>query len=463
MSRAATPVDPMAPIPELQTYERPPSLWHEVWRLAVLAVPIVVSLAGATLIIVVDTIMIAPLGTLPLAAAAVTAAMFMVISSALYGFVSLVGVRMAEAHGTSDATALSQTTRTGLWVAAISGSLAALGMAALLPALPLLGQPPDVLAILRTYWLVMAAVLIPFTLFYTLKSLFDAMETPWIGVALAALAVLLNIPANWVLIHGLGAWPGLGLPGAGLASLMSMSVSLLVAWIIWRRSALLAPARQPVPHWHRTETGLHLREGGAISLGYIGESGAYALATLMMGWFGAAALAAQRIVSSIGEVLYMVPFGVAVAMSIRVGQAVGSGQTARLTRMGQAALILIIGWTVLMMGLVLLSARTIAHALSSDPAVLALAVTLFVATAAMQIADGVQGTMLGAARGLTDNRVPVAITLLAYWAIGLPLAYVLAFWMELGPVGIWMGYGFGLVLAGTAITRRFFQKARALA
>lgn len=450
-------------LPELQTYARPPSLAHELWRLAVLAVPIVVSLAGATLIIVVDTIMIAPLGTLALAAAAVTATFFMVISSALYGFVSLIGVRMAEAHGSADAAALSQTTRTGLWVAGITGSLAALGMTALLPALPWFGQPPEVLAGLRSYWLAMCGVLVPFTLFYTLKSLFDAVGAPWIGVALAAVAVLLNVPANWLLIHGIGGWPGLGLLGAGLASLLSMSVPLAAAWVIWRRSALMAPARRPVPHWSRTETRLHLREGGAISLGYIGEAGAYATATLMMGGFGAAALAAQRIVSSIGEVLYMVPFGVAVAVSIRVGQAVGSGQTARLPRMGRAALLLIIGWTVLMMGLVLLVGRPIAQALSSDAAVVALASVLFVATATMQIADGIQGTMLGAARGLTDNRVPVAITLAAYWAVGLPLAYALAFMWGVGPLGIWIGYGTGLVLAGSAITWRFFRRAAVLA
>lgn len=449
--------------PDLQSHDRPPSLWHELRRLAALAIPIVVSLAGATLILVIDTIMIAPLGTVPLAAASVTATVFMVMSSALYGFISLIGVRMAEAHGTSNPAGLSRATRTGLWVALISGLMGAAGMAALLPALPRLGQPPEVVAVLEGYWLMMSCVLIPFALFYTLKSLFDAIEAPWIGVALAFVAVVLNVPANWVLIHGVAGWQGFGLVGAGLASLLSMCAPLGIAWGIWRRSARLAPARRPTPHWDRTETGLQLREGGAIALGYIGESGAYALASLMMGWFGAAALAAQRIVSSVGEVLYMVPFGVAVAVSMRIGQAIGAGQTARLPRMGYAALMLIIGWTALMMGLVLLGAGPIARALSSDQAVISLAVSLFVISAAMQIVDGIQGTMLGAARGMTDNRVPVAITLVAYWAVGLPLAYALAFLWNFGPVGIWIGYGCGLVLAGATLTRRFFQKARALA
>ena len=439
----------------------PPGLWHELWRLTALAVPIVVSLAGATLIIVIDTIMIAPLGTVPLAAASITATVFMVCSSALYGFISLIGVRMAEAFGTGDPAALRRVTQIGLTVSLTTGVTISGAMLAFRSALPALGQPAEVIAELNAYWQTMALALVPFTLFYTLKGLFDAIEAPWIGVALAFLAVLVNIPANWVLIHGLGAWQGFGLLGAGLASLLSLGLSLVAAFGVWRRHPALAEAHRTKPASNTREARIQLREGGAISLGYLGESGAYAIASLMMGWFGAAALAAQRIVSSVGEVLYMIPFGVAVAVSIRVGQAIGAGHSARVATMGYAALVLIIAWTLCMMGLVLIGAGPVARALSEDSAVISLGISLFLITAAMQVADGVQGTMLGAARGMSDNRVPVAITLLSYWLLGLPLAYMLGFWTSLGPIGIWIGYAAGLLVAGTCITRRFFKKARA--
>ena len=434
-------------------------IWREMRRLAVLGFPIVVALVATMLIGVVDTIMIAPLGTVPLAAASVTMSVLMILYSGLYGLVSIIGVRMAEAHGRGSAHGLSLATRSGLILAAVSGVAGAALMLSLRPVLPLIGQPEEVIAALGGYWTAMSLILIPFTLFLTLKGLFDAIDAPWIGVGLAFLAVALNVPANWVLIHGIGGWQGLGLTGAGLASLLSEAVSLMIATVIWRRARRTAPARLAASG-KREELRLQVREGATIALGYIGEGGAYSVASLMMGWFGATALAATQIVASVGDVLYMVPMGISIAVSIRTGQAIGAGESSRLARIGMAALVTIIAWMGVVMGGVLLMGGAVAQALSHDPAVVALATSMFLVIACMQIADGIQGAMLGASRGITDNRVPVLITLTAYWGLALPLGYVLAFEWGFGPNGIWIGYASGLALAAVLLTRRFFVMAR---
>lgn len=436
-----------------------PSIWREVKRLAALAFPIMISLAGATLIGVIDTVMIAPLGTLPLAAASATTFMLIVFYSGLYGFVAAIGVRMAEARGKDDPTALSRATLTGLWIAVIMGTAGAIAMLCLRPALPLIGQPPEVVNLVGGYWTAMSLMLIPFTVFYALKALFDAIDMPWIGVGLAFFAVVLNVPANLLLIHGVGSWEGLGLVGAGLASLLSQCASVVLAWLIWRKSSHTRNARLPVTR-DKAERRLQLREGATIATGYLGEGGAYAVTGLMMGWFGAQALAATQIVNAVAGVLYMVPLGVSMAVSIRVGQAIGAAQRHRLRTIGVAALSLIVVWMSIVMIAVLISGRHIAEALSDDPAVVALATKLFVVIAAMQIADGVQGTMLGAARGMTDNAVSVAITMVSYWAIALPLAYTMGFVQGGGPEWVWIGYGIGLGCAAVAVTTRFFYKAR---
>lgn len=435
-----------------------PAVVAELRQLAKLSVPIMVSLGAATLIGAVDTVMISPLGTVPLAAAGVTAAVMIVFYSALYGFVSATGVRMAEAEGRDDADRLSDATRTGLLVALVTGLAGTGFMLAARPLLPLIGQPPEVLAVLGGYWTAMAALLVPFTLFYALKGLFDAVGRPWIGVGLAFAAVALNIPANWLLIHGIGPWSGFGLLGAGLASLLSQTASLVLAWIVWRRSPVFARSRRRVRR-SAAERRIQWREGATIALGYVGEGGAYAVASLMMGVFGAAALAANQIVTSVSGVLYMVPLGVSMAASIRVGQAVGAAEPARLLPIGRAALTLIVGWMTLVMIALLAARGPLSDALSDDPEVVGLAASLFLVVAAMQIADGVQGTMLGAARGLSDNRLPVAITLAAYWIVALPAGWGLGVTLGLGPNGIWIGYGLGLVLAATLVSRRFFGEA----
>ncbi|MEM0930015.1 MAG: MATE family efflux transporter [Pseudomonadota bacterium] len=423
-----------------------------------LGFPIVISLAAATLIGVVDTIMIAPLGTVPLAAASITASVILIFYSALYGFVSVIGVRMAEAQGRGSSEALSNATSTGVVVATVTGVIGAGLMLATRPALGLIGQPEEVIAVVGGYWTAMSLLLIPYSMFYALKALFDAVDRPWLGVGLAFVAVVVNVPANLVLIQGIGGWPGLGLLGAGVASLLSQTVPLILAWVIWKRAKSTYVSRQPKQHT-RKELSVQFKEGSAIAIGYVGEGGAYAVAGLMMGWFGAVALAANQIVASIGGVLYMVPLGISIAVSIRIGQAIGAEERARLVTIGKAALLVIVTWMTLVMIGILLGRRGIADLLSDDPEVVALAASMFLVVAAMQIADGVQGTMLGAARGMMDNRVPVAITLVCYWVLALPLGYVLGFVLDLGPNGVWIGYGVGLAIAAISLTRRYFVMA----
>ncbi len=435
------------------------AILKEARYLARLALPIVISLAAAALIGVVDTVMVAPLGTLPLAAVSITASVLIIFYSALYGFVSAIGVRMAEAFGKTNDQGLAAATNAGVFVSLVVGSVGAVAMICLNPALSWIGQPPEVVSLIGGYWIAMSLLLVPFTVFYTLKALFDAMNRPWIGVGLAFLAVGFNIPSNYVLIHGVGGWPGLGLVGAGIASLLSQIVPLIMALVIirvWKRKRGLLRAAS----FDRSEVKAQLKEGFIISVGYLGEGAAYAVAGLMLGWFSAAALAAHQIVSAVGDVIYMVPLGVSIAISIRVAQAIGADEKERLKPIVLASLLVVVGWMTVVVAGILFGRAPLANSLSDDPEVVSLAISMFLVIAAMQIADGVQGTMLGAFRGMMDNHVPVAITLIAYWVFALPLGYALGFWLGLGPNGVWIGYGSGLSLAAIALTYRFFSQNR---
>ena len=430
----------------------PASTRAEFWPLIRLSVPLMVGLAAALLIGVVDTAMISPLGTVPLAAAGVTTAVLIIVISALWGVITVISVQISQAEGADDPKRVALALRSGLILCLLGGGGGALIMMAVYPLLGPLGQPDEVLAILLPYWLSMAAWIVPFTLFFGLKALFDAVDRPWTAVGLSYLGVFFNIPANYTFIHVFG-W---GILGAGLASILSQCVSLIAAWIVLYRSPSLAAFRQEVSvAW--SDVWAQCKEALPLCLGYAGEGGAYAVIGLMMGWIGAEALAAHQIVNAIGGLAYMIPLGMAGAVSIRVGLAVGADDPDRLRPIMKATFVMVTLWQALAALTFIFGGRLLAEAMSDDPAVISLTVTLFVIVALLQVADGIQGTALGALRGMSDMNVPTVITLIAYWPVALPASYLLGFVFDLGAVGVWLGYTVGLVIAAVALPVRFWR------
>jgi len=425
----------------------------EIGPLIRLSVPLMIGLMAAMMIGVVDTVMIAPLGTVPLAAAGITTAVLIILISALWGLITVIGVQIATAAGASDRAEVSAHLRSGMILALIGGGLGAALMLAIFPLLGPLGQPPEVLDILLPYWAMMAIWVLPFTMFFVLKSLFDGVGREWTGVALSYIGVVINIPANYLLIHV----AGLGLLGAGVASVLSQSISLIAALVYWRLAPSMAPYRQPVAvSWARVRA--QLRESLPLCLGYAAEGGAFAFVGIMMGWLGATVLAAHQVVSAIMGVFYVIPLGMAGAAAIRVGLAIGGGQAGRLRMILKAGLLIVTVWQTLVAIVFLTWGRDMAAALSDDQQVVAIAATLFIAFAILQVADGIQSTALGALRGMMDNRVPTAITLIAYWPLALPAAYLIGFVFDYGAPGVWVGYTLGIALAAVALPVRFWRK-----
>ncbi len=200
------------------------------------------------------------------------------------------------------------------------------------------------------------------------------------------------------------------------------------------------------------------REGAPLGLMYVAETGAMAIATLMIGTFGAVALAGNQVAMSVGGLLYMVPLGIAGAVAIRVAQERGAGNLRALRSITWAALAMGTVWlagAALTLGL---HGDTVAGWITDDPEVISLAGAIFFVFAFSQVMDGVQSTMTGALRGLSDTGFPAAVSLVAYWVLGLPLGWILAHWAGLGPSGIWAGFVIALGLAGMVLVWRFLRQ-----
>lgn len=432
---------------------------REVPAVANLALPIVLGLAASTLLGVTDSVIVAQLGPAPLAVVGLTSAAALIGYSAIYGLLSALSVRIGLAQGARQGRRIASVLRNGLALAAGVGAASAALMGAGFFLLPLLGQPPEVLALAGPYWAAVSVVMLPYAVLTAFKFAFEATGRPWLGTFFAFLGVVLNVPLTYVLTFGPGPLPALGLLGAGLASLLAESLALVAAWAWWRRARSLRRLRLRRPLQSR-EIRDTFREGAPLGLLYVTETVAMAAAVALIGTFGTTALAANQVTQSVGGLLYMLPLGIAGAVAIRVAQEKGAGRVAALRPVGFAAIGLALAWLLASALLLLLGGDWIARLITPDPEVAALAATLFVVLAGLQIADGLQSTALGALRGLSDTAWPAWVTLGTHWLLALPLAWAFSTALGWGPAGVWSGYGIALGCAGIALVARFLWRTR---
>jgi multidrug resistance protein, MATE family len=425
-----------------------------------LALPIVAGLVCSALTGLVDSAVVAPLGNGALAAVSITASVMLVFIATLYGLTNATGVLTAQAFGAGDAVQVSAQRRAGWRLAVVAGLAAAVLMGAVWPVLPTLGQPQDVLAVMAGYWAWSAAALVPMAVLLAYKQLFDAIDRPGCALAGLAASVPLHAALSTWFVHGGFGLPALGLAGAGLGSFMANAAAAAgLAMLARRRSALRRWLHAPAP-WREALT-RQRTEGSSMGVQYLFETGANAVAGLLVGAFGAVALAANQITMSVTMALYMVPLGVAAAAGLRIAQAVGGGDRAACWPLARAALAVATAWMGAAGAALAWSGGGIARAFSADEAVIATTAALCLAVALMQVADGVQSVSLGALRGLLDSRWPTRVSLGCYWCLALPAAWIFAQPLGFGPAGVWWGFGIGLSVAALVLTHRLHNITRA--
>jgi MATE family multidrug resistance protein len=330
----------------------------------------------------------------------------------------------------------------------------------------LLGQAPATAHLAQEYLFGLAWGILPALWFLAIRSFMGAINRPepvlWITLA--------AIPANGVLVYLLihGAWglPRLELFGAGLAtSLVNFGSFLASLWFATRRR----PFRKfhILAHIWRIDWSL-MRQlivvGAPISISFLLEYGMFGAAALLMGLISTTALAAHQIALQITAILFMVPFGISQAATVRVGHAVGRNDPDGIRRAGLVATLLGIALVAVLTVAVIAGRFEIAQlffgeAASSAGDAIALTATLLLVGATFFIADGIQTIAAGALRGMNDTRVPLLFAAISYWLIGFPLASALGFRTPIGAAGVWIGLSVGTAVYATLLMLRFRRLA----
>jgi len=422
-----------------------------------LALPIIAGQVSQILMGLTDSVMIGHVGRVPLAGSAFAGGVFGLFFIVGAGILSAVPVLVARAHGAGQPAECGVWLRHGLALALAIGAVEAGLTAGLATQLGRLGQPPEVVEVATPFFIIIGVSLVPTCVFQVLRQFSEGLGRPWQPMAILFFCVGLNAGLDWVFIFGHLGVPPLGLTGAGCSTFAARATACVLLWVWFRRQPDVRPllpraaALAALSRRHLREL-LHL--GGPVAGQLLFEVVAFSTAALMMGWLGTVPLAAHQIALSCAALTFMFPLGLAMATSIRMSQAVGSGRRAALRPIGFSSL----GLAVAIMGtfalVFALGGGVIARGFTLDPAVVALAARLLLVAAIFQIFDGGQVVGAGALRGLSDVRVPMLITFVAYWLVALPAAYFLGFRAGLGAVGIWIGLAAGLACAAVLLGAR---------
>ena len=438
-------------------------LWRaELVETVRLALPMALIQLGQVVMMTTDLALIGRLGDAALAAAALAHTVLFAAFTIGMGIVSAVAPLAAQAYGSRQPRMVRRALRVGLWAAVMLGVPVTLLQFWGKEILVALGQAPEAAALAGRYLAGMAWAILPAWLFIALRNFMGAVNRPEPALWITLVAIPVNAVLAYALIYGAFGLPALDLMGAGLATaLVDVGMCAAAIWIAYTRHPFKkyrVLGRLWRPDWRLLAklVAIGLPISGALLLEY----GLFAAAALLMGRISTSAVAAHQIALQIAAILYMVPFGIATAATVRVGQAVGRRDTAGTRRAGFAALALGVAFMCVMTLVVALTRHVIPHLFLGAEApqsgeTIALAATLLVLGASFFITDGAQTVAGGALRGLNDTRVPLLFSALSFWAVGFLSSYWLAFPMGLGAIGVWIGLSLSTFVYAVLLVWRF--------
>ena len=432
--------------------------------LARLGLPIVVGQIGMMLVGFADTLMIGHHSTQELAAASfVNNLMILAVVTGIgfsMGLTPVVGALCGQKRLEDAGVALRCSIKANSGVGILLTLLALL----LYLFIDRLGQPDELLPLIRPYYLIVSATLLPVMWFNSGKQFTDGIALTRYGMWILLAGNGLNILGNWLLINGIGPFPELGLQGAGISTLFSRLAMVAAYVIILSRGERFAPFRIGLfSRKHHQEKRQLFRRlcllGFPMAMQSGMETASFSLTAIMVGWLGTVALASHQIMCTISQFNFMMYLGLGTAVSIRISHFYGQGDMNQVKQTASAGFHLMLILEVMLSLLLILMHKEMGGWFTDSPEVTAMVASLFVVFIAYQFGDGLQINYANALRGIADVKVLVIIAFIAYFIISLPASYLFAFPLGLGLPGVWMGFPFGLTSAGLMLWWRFRRKS----
>jgi MATE family multidrug resistance protein len=434
----------------------------ELSQLIRLAAPLVAAQLAQMGMGVADTIMAGRVGAIELSGVALGGAMLWPTLMLVSGIVMSSTPIIAQLNGAGRNSEVAEVTRQALWIALALGALVTLGLKNAGPIYLGLGIEADIVRVTMAYLQAASWGIVPVLGYFVLRYLCEGLSWTKPAMIIAAGGLLLKIPLNyWFVFGGLGLAP-MGAEGCGWATALVMLMEFLamLAIVLFsriRQVGLFTSFSKP----SRTQILTLVTLGLPIGLSIFVEFGFFSLVTLLIGRLGPETVAAHQIVNNLSGLIFMVPLGLGMATSIRVGFNIGAGNLAAARRTGWLAMMTSAAFAFVCIVLLLLAGTWLIELYTEQVPVIAIASSLLGIVACFLIFDGVQVTAMGALRGFKDTAVPFGIAFCCYWLLGFPIAWVFGFGffaqLDFGVHGYWSGLAAGLVFAAAALAYRFHR------
>ncbi|GAA0725022.1 MATE family efflux transporter [Dokdonella soli] len=444
-------------------HSRQPRLARELQETLRLAVPLVLGQLSAVGMNVIDALLAGHLDAHTLGAVAIGTSVWSLAIVTIIGVMMALPPSVAQLNGAGRRDAIGPLFRQALWLALglglVLGLVVRFGGALLVAEIGIDPQlVPDVIRFLHAVAFGAPAL----TMFFALRGLGEGIGLTRPTMYFSVFGLALLGPIGYALMYGRLGVPRLGAFGSGSATALVLWLQMLafLGYVARRRHYrdlhLFAHFEKPDL---RALAGL-LHIGVPMGVTLLMEAGLFVAVALIIGTLGTDVVAGHQVALNVASVAFMVPLGVAMATTVRVGHAVGRGDAQGVRDAGLVGIGLTLVAQSVSAGLMLLVPHRIAALYTTDADVAALAAQLLVLAGLFQFSDGIQVAANGALRGLKDTRIPMVITTFAYWGVGMPVGWWLAFPHGLGARGMWMGLIAGLSMAAVLLSRRFWKLAR---
>ena len=437
---------------------------RKIGEILKIGLPIMLGQACVIILAFADNIMIGWHSVDELAAASFVNNILNLFIMTELGFAAGMTPVIGSHNGNGDIRSVGSTLRNGLVVNSIIAAVSVILLAVIYVCLGHFGQEPELLPLIRPYFVIVGISTLFALGFNTVKQFTDGICRPVVSMVFLLIGNGINIFGNWVLIYGHLGFPELGLVGAGLSTLFSR-VLIFLAFLIYIMKAkslrkYSAAIRDAVVS--RREMKNIFNVGYPVAIQMALETSSFTFAAVMAGWLGVIELAAHQVVITISQLFFLMMQGLSFAISILVSNACGRRDYRGVREYAGKGYAMIVCISLTLSVLLYVFRYQAAGVFTDSPEVSAMAVSLFFVLFAYQFGDGLQLCFANVLRGLQDVKPIMLAAFVSYYIIAIPAAYLLGFKTGLGLVGIWLGFPIGLTLAGLFYFLRYLRDIRRL-